>query len=273
MDKNFNIRNKTIKDFNNQWKLSGYLNDDYWSSDQILFDHFGEIFDIKEITNKVISEVGAGPGRLIRTFLKFHPKKIFAIEPSDNGIKKMNESFKDSKNLEIIQSDGLNFKNNELSDIIFSLGVIHHIKNPTDVLTNIRKNLKKNGLIVIWVYGYENNLLYILFYKVISKITKYLPDKILYFFANILNLILIPYIFLCKFLSLPLRDYFLKVFNKFSWANRNLAIFDQLNPQYAMYYKKNEIIKELKDAGFSDLKIFHRHNYSWTVVGKNLSNN
>lgn len=270
-NKNSNIRNKTIKDFNNQWKLQGDLNDDYWGSDDIVFDQFGEVFDIKEITHKVITDVGAGPGRLIRTFIKFNPKKIFAVEPSDIGVKKMKESFKANKNLEIIQSDGLNFKTNELSDIIFSLGVIHHIKNPTDVLSNIRKNLKKNGLIVIWVYGYENNLPYILFYKVISKITKYLPDKMLYFFTNILNLILVPYIFLCKYFSLPLRDYFLKVFKKFGFTKRNDVVFDQLNPQYAKYYKKEEIVKELEDAGFGDLKIFHRHNYSWTVVGKNLS--
>ena len=69
---------------------------------------------------------------------------------------------------------------------------------------------------------------------------------------------------------MPLKDYLLKVFNKFGWSKRNDVIFDQLNPQYAKYYKKEEILKELADAGFKDLKISHRHNYSWTVIGKNL---
>ena len=263
------IRKETIKDFNNQWKLQGELNDDFWCSDEVIIDQFDNIFDINQISNKIVGDMGAGPGRVVRTLLKFNPKKLFAIEPSDMGVKKMTNNFKSHKNLQIIQSDGLNFKTSELCDIIFSLGVIHHIKNPTDVLANIRKNLKENGQIVIWVYGYENNLPYIIFYKIISKITKYLPDKILYILSNILNLILQPYIFMCKFFNLPLKDYFLKVFNKFGWTKRNDVIFDQLNPQYAKYYKKDEIIKELKDAGFKDLKISHKHNYSWTVVGKN----
>ena len=34
--------------------------------------------------------------------------------------------------------------------------------------------------------------------------------------------------------------------------------------------KKNEIEKELLDAGFVNLKFHHRHNYSWTVVGENI---
>ena len=32
------IRNKTIRDYNDQWKLQGELNEDYWASDDILFD-------------------------------------------------------------------------------------------------------------------------------------------------------------------------------------------------------------------------------------------
>lgn len=270
MDRNFKVRKQTIKDFNNQWKLQGELNEDYWASDEILIDQFDKIFNLEQISDKIIGDVGAGTGRVVRTLLKFNPKTVFAIEPSDIGIKKIQNDFGSKKNLKIIQSDGLNFKTEDLCDFIFSLGVIHHIKNPTDVLANIRKNLKKNGQIIIWVYGYENNLPYIIFYKIFSKLTKYLPDRLLYIFANILNATLQIYIFLCKFINLPLKDYLLKVFNRFGWSKQTDVIFDQLNPQYAKYYKKEEITKELTDAGFKDLKISHRHNYSWTVVGKNL---
>ena len=269
MSQNSKVRKQTIKDFNNQWKLQGELNKDYWASDEILIDQFNNIFDLNQISNKIVGDIGAGTGRVVRTLLNFNPKKVFAVEPSDVGIKKIKNDFIDKNNLKIIQSDGLNFQTDDLCDFIFSLGVIHHIKDTTDVLINIRKNLKKNGQLIIWVYGYENNLPYIIFYKIISKFTKYLPDRLLYILANILNLFLQIYIFFCKFINLPLKDYLLKVFNKFGWTKQTDVIFDQLNPQYAKYYKKEEILKELKDAGFKDLKISHRHNYSWTVVGKN----
>ena len=97
-----------------------------------------------------------------------------------------------------------------------------------------------------------------------------MPDKIVYKIAGFLNLLLQPYIYVCKYINLPLRNYWLKVFNKCGWKKRNDMIFDQLNPAYAKYYKKKEIEKELLDAGFINLKFHHRHGYSWTVVGENI---
>ena len=264
------LRKKTIKDFNDQWKLQGELNSDYWASDQILFDQISEIFPVESIKGMIVGDVGAGTGRVVKTFLKYHPKKIYAIEPSITGINHINQNLKNNKNLEVINSDGLSFKTPELCDFIYSLGVIHHIKNPTDILKNINKNLKSKGKILVWVYGYENNILYICIYKFLSIITKKLPDKILYFIAMLLNGCLQPYIFLCKFFNLPLKKYFLEVFNKCGWVKRNDIIFDQLNPAYAKYYKKKEIEKELLDAGFVNLKFYHRHSYSWTVLGEKV---
>ena len=86
----------------------------------------------------------------------------------------------------------------------------------------------------------------------------------------VLNIILVPYIFLCKFINLPLKNYFICVFSKFNWQRRNHVIFDQLNPNYSKYYKKSEIEKELTDAGFINLKFYHIHKYSWTVIGENI---
>ena len=34
------------------------------------------------------------------------------------------------------------------------------------------------------------------------------------------------------------------------------------------YFKKTEIIKIMNQAGFNDVEIFRRHNYSWTIISK-----
>jgi len=264
------VREKTVQDFDDQWKLQGELNNDYWASDEILYDQISEIYSIKEIKDKVLADIGAGTGRVMKTLLKYKPKKAYAVEPSPTGVNEIHNNLSENKNLEIIKSNGLDFKTPELCDVIFSLGVIHHIKNPTDVLKNIKSNLKSKGKIVIWVYGFENNLPYIIFYKFMSFFTQKLPDRFVYLIASMLNLAIQPYIYLCKYINLPLKDYWIKVFNKCGWKKRNDMIFDQLNPAYAKYYKKTEIEKELLDAGFVNLKFYHRHNYSWTVVGQNL---
>ena len=144
--------------------------------------------------------------------------------------------------------------------------MIHHIKNPKDVLLNIHEALKENGKFIIWVYGSENNGLYVFIYNSLSIFTKRMNDSALDLFSNILNFILAPYIFLCRFFKLPMRSYLIKVFGKCSFKHRKYIIFDQLNPAYAKYYNKDELISELKAANFKIEKFYHRHNYSWTVV-------
>ena len=58
------VRKKTVQDFDDQWKLQGELNEDYWASDEILFDQFANLFSANEVKDKVIADVGAGPGRV-----------------------------------------------------------------------------------------------------------------------------------------------------------------------------------------------------------------
>ena len=40
----------------------------------------------------------------------------------------------------VIEKNGSDFATSEPCDYIFSLGVIHHIKNPTDTLKNIKRD-------------------------------------------------------------------------------------------------------------------------------------
>ncbi len=48
---------------------------------------------------------------------------------------------------------------------------------------------------------------------------------------------------------------------------RRLVIYDQLNPAYAKYYTRAEARALLEQAGFVDVQLYHRHSYSWSVVG------
>jgi len=258
-------RKKTIADFGDQWVIHGKIEHN-WISDEKFQDHFGDVFDPRVLENKIVCDVGSGCGRIVKFISRHNPKKIYAVEPSIAGVNSMKKNLSDLSNLEIINTSGELFKTKQLCDYIISIGVIHHIKNPIDVLKNIHTNLKDDGLLVIWVYGYENNLLYLLFYKSICSITKKLPNNVLDFFSSILNVMIEPYIFLCRFINLPLKEFLLNVFSKCSWKRRKYIIFDQLNPEYSHYYKKEELVYELEKAGFSNLRFYHRYNYSWTVV-------
>ena len=56
------------------------------------------------------------------------------------------------------------------------------------------------------------------------------------------------------------------MFNKLSFKNRSYVIFDQLNPSYAKYFKKNELENDLQNCGFKIEKISNRLGYSHTAI-------
>ena len=262
-----NYKNKdSIKDFGKQFKYHDKI-DDYWGSHEILKDMVNP-FDLNLIKNKIICEVGVGSGRILKNLARLSPKKIFAIEPSDAiEIAKKNNRYSEVEILyKKISGQMINF-NNEI-DYIFSLGVIHHIPEAEIVCKKIYESLKPKGKFIIWLYGKEGNELYLFIFNNLRKITKFMPDKLLNLFSIFLNLMLSIYIFLCKYINLPLKNYMINVLKKCSFEKRKYIIFDQLNPSYSKYYTKHEVKTLLIKSGFKKLEIFHRHKYSWTAIAE-----
>ena len=263
--KNLN-NDKTVKNFGDQFTYHNKI-DDYWGSVDMLKDIIHP-FDLNDIKDKITCEVGSGSGRILKNLSKFSPKKIYAIEPSE-AINIARENNKDSKT-EIIYKNilgqDIEFKNE--IDFIFSLGVIHHIPQDLEVCKKIYQSLKNNGKFIIWLYGKEGNKLYLLIFNNFRKITKFLPDKLLNLISLILNFFLTIYIFLCKFINLPLNKYMINVLSKCSFEKRKYIIFDQLNPSYSKYYTKKEVFELLDKSGFKKIEIYNRHGYSWTAIAE-----
>lgn len=252
-------------DFGNQFKIDKKI-DGYHGSKKMLEDIVNP-FNLNQIQNKFIMEVGSGSGRILKNLIKYRPKKIFGIEPS-NAIKIAKKNVGNSSKIKFFNIKGEDIEEKEKFDFVFSLGVIHHIPNYQKVCSNIFNSLKKNGQFVCWVYGYEGNEIYIFIFDNLRRFTILLPDFVLRLICNIFNLVLYPYIFCCKFLDLPMKSYLLKVFSKCSYQKRNYIIFDQLNPSFSKYFRKKEIFEVMKKSGFKKIKIYRRHNYSWTIISQ-----
>ncbi len=259
------VRRQTIEDFGSQWQIHGQVDPDYWSSAEMFRDHFGNLFEPGEITGKSVAEVGSGSGRIINMICSFGPGKCYAIEPSAGFEVLKANTAKNAEVIEYLNTTGDRFDLKDL-DLVFSLGVIHHIKDPLDVVRNIHRSLRDGGRFLIWVYGHEGNAAYLFFYSAVAGLTKRMPDSWLDGFSSFLNVAIEPYIWLCRVLPLPLRGYLLNVFGKCGWQKRKYIIFDQLNPAYAKYYRREELESLLRSAGFAEIEFYHRHGYSWTAV-------
>jgi SAM-dependent methyltransferase len=257
----------TIRDFGNQWMIHGELRADYWTSDEMFRDYLGNIFEPKLMQGKKVLEVGSGSGRILRMINRYSPAELIGVEPS-KGFETLRSNTKDLKNLVLENLKGSNYVSRDL-DFVFSLGVIHHIKNPKETLSNIYSSLNSDGKFIIWVYGLENNRIYVIFRFFVSFFCRALSDVQLDKVSQWLQKVVVKYgeiSFKFANSSLPLTKYILEVFTPCGEKERKYIVFDQLNPAYAKYYSRRQLVKILSQAGFSKIFTEHRHKYSWVAV-------
>ena len=262
------VRSQTINDFSSQWTAHGELDDSFLSDPEWLENICEGLFKLPSIKDAYVCEIGSGSGRILNMLNSFAPSKMLAVEPSPNIEALCRNINTFEHKVEVQNVRGSEFKAEDL-DYCFSIGVIHHIAEPHDVVAKIHDSLKPGGEFIMWVYGRENNSIYLFFYHSISWLTKRMGDRWLNLVSHLLNIILMPYIYLCKlFRFLPLASYINNVFGRCSLKARRYIIFDQLNPTYAKYYTESDCVSLLEDCGFNSIKIKHHNNYSWTTVAR-----
>jgi SAM-dependent methyltransferase len=261
------MKKRTIEDFGNQWKIHGQLNEDHWTSDKMFRDHFPKTFDFSIFSGAKVLEVGSGSGRILQMISRYNPSQLIGIEPSD-AFENLRVNTNTLNNLHLKNISGSDFDEKEI-DVIVSFGVIHHIPMPDIVIENVYKSLKVGGIFVMWVYGYENNKLYVLMQKILRIFTTRLPDFMLDRFSFLISFLFDLYGLISKMLflgRLPLSGYFENVFSRCGRNEKKYIIFDQLNPSFAKYYKKSEVLTLLRKNGFTNIEMYHRHGYSWTAL-------
>lgn len=260
------LTSRTIADFGEQW--TAYRdNPGFYGSMGLLADLLGPLMSLDEIRGRTVADIGSGTGRIVNMLLDAGAARVVAIEPSDAfGVLQENTAARADRVVYLnLRGDALP-ADLEL-DVVVSMGVLHHIPDPGPVVEAAYRALKPGGRIVAWLYGREGNEAYLRIAEPLRAITRRLPHPLLGALSSLLNLALDAYIFLCRFLPLPMRSYMRNVLARFPRSVRRLTIYDQLNPAYARYYSRPEAEALLARAGFGQVASWHRHGYSWTVTG------
>ena len=258
-------KDRTIEDFGEQW-LKYSDNEGFYGSLELFSDILFPFLKLEEIKDCKVAEIGSGTGRIVNMLLEAGAKHVIAIEPSD-AFEILNNNIRQTEKVTCLKITGDQLPDYGNLDYIFSIGVLHHIPDPAPVINAAFNALRPEGKLLVWLYAKEGNRLYLTFLNPFRILTKRLPHFLV---ASLVEVIYWPsfvYIKLCRILPLPLRGYMLSVLEKMSPEKRRLIIYDQLNPSYAKYYTKFEAKKLLSSGKFVNIRIHHRHRYSWTVIG------
>lgn len=261
------LTDRTIADFGDQW-TSYRENPGYYGSVGLLQDLFGPLLALEDIRDRTVADIGSGTGRIVNMLLDAGAARVVAVEPS-RAYDVLRENTADRA----ARVTCLNVRGDELPEglgleAVVSMGVIHHIPDPAPVIRAAHRALEPGGLMLVWLYGREGNETYLRFAEPMRAVTQRMPHWLLALTCSALNVALDAYIFLCRFVPLPMRDYMRNHLAKLPRSVRRLTIYDQLNPAYAKYYTRAEAEALLADGGFRDVRSWHRHGYSWTVIGR-----
>ncbi len=255
----------TIRDFGEQW--THYTeNPDYYGSSEVLEDLFGPLLSAEELRGKNLADVGAGTGRYTRIFHRLGAGSIVALEPSDAFLAlERNTAGLDRVRCLRARADEIPDRR---FDWVFCIGVLQFIPDPAAALKAMGEALGSGGRLFLWVYGVENNRLYLALARPLRAVTRRLPHRALDRLAALLAHPAGWYASLCRSLPLPMAEYMRRYYSRLDRYSRKLVIYDQLNPSFAHYYRREELRSLLEECGYRNIRMHHRLKTSWSVIAE-----
>lgn len=140
----------TQKYFNQEKNfLSSYSKEELLFKKNKLNQKFLFLMPFIKKNHKSLLELGSGEGWVLKKF-KENNFKVIGIDYSGDGLKRYNNNLYNELIIGDVESEIINF-DNQIFDIIWIENVLEHVLNPRELIENIEKKLKKDGLVAVTV--------------------------------------------------------------------------------------------------------------------------
>jgi SAM-dependent methyltransferase len=231
----------------------------------------------RDVENKRVLELGCGSASLMVHMASWQPAYLEGVDLGDSvASAEQNLSQIPFKNWKVTKDDLTTFKSSGF-DLVYCIGVLHHLKNPKDGFDSIVRNTVPGGRFHCWVYAREGNSVIVYVVDPIRKVASRLPWWFtkyflatplvvpFYVYAKILNFL--PKVSLLK--RLPLYEYSLWIAKRNFMFFRHVA-FDQLVTPQTAYIPRTTIESWLQSNPEIDAKstyVIMRNGNSWKFGG------
>lgn len=242
------------------------------------FEDWMEPLAPAEVEGRSVLELGCGNGSLAVHMMSWRPQDLTCVDLGDSVLAaRKNLSQISESGWEVIQEDLTRFRRNGF-DIVYCIGVLHHLSDPRKGFEAVVSNVKPGGRFHCWVYAKEGNWVIRCLVDPVRRVTSKLP----WWFTKhvVATLLVIPYFFYAKLIRLCSRSSLLKnwpLFEYSCWiAKREFGFFrhvafDQLVTPRTVYVERVAIEAWLGDDRRIDAEsayIIRRNGNSWKFGGR-----
>jgi SAM-dependent methyltransferase len=270
-----NMDKTTVESFGEEWTKFGNFSEEEISRTG---DMYFDIIDLASLKNAHVLDVGCGTGRWMK-YIAPHCKMVDGIDPS-KAVYTAARLLKDIPNVRLSMTDvdNLPFEDGSF-DLVYSLGVLHHIPDTAAAMRSCVKKLKPgSGLFIVYLYyNMENRGPVFKFVYWLSnglrKLVCKMPPKPKRMTADILAVLFyMPFILVARMLDkmgfrklalrMPLTAYRYQTWN----IIRNDSL-DRFGTPLEQRFSRKEITQMMEACDLTDIKFSDQIPF-WHAVGR-----
>lgn len=217
----------------------------------------------EDFRGKRVLDAGCGTGRNSHWSLTYGASEVEAFDVDPRTVAVAKENLKSWTNCVVTEASIFDITYDNEFDIVFSIGVIHHLPDPKKAVERLVSAAKPGGIVLIWVYGKDGYAGLKGAINAVRKVTCRIP-------LGILNVVVYPWslLFYAYIRYLPHKHPYKVQFKQANFWHLHSIVFDQLLPEIANYWTDEEA-KSLFDGLQVENVVAHSVNMgSWTVMAK-----
>lgn len=212
---------------------------------------------------KTFLDVGCGMGRNSYWPMRYGAAGGVAADLDARSLAAASRTLGGFPGVEVARVSAYDLPYTDRFDIVFSIGVVHHLEQPDQAMRRMTEAAKPGGTVAIWVYGAENNRWLT---AGLDPVRKALFSRLPV--AAVHHLSLYPTALLWLALRLGIRPIaYFRLIARFDFAHLRSIVFDQMLPRIAHYWTGVEVEGLMTRAGLYDVRLDWVNEMSWAATG------